>query len=161
MVRRLFTIGAYGWDAERYFEALEKARIDLFVDIRRRRGVRGREYSFANAGRLQAELENREIAYRHILDLAPEEVTRDLQSQADKASKLPRRQRAELGREFVEDYTHRTLDRFDFDALAKELKELQRPVLFCVERTPEACHRSLVAQRLSKAAGVPVTNLVP
>jgi hypothetical protein len=33
--------------------------------------------------------------------------------------------------------------------------------VLCVERDPEACHRSLVAERLRTAHGLPVTDLRP
>jgi hypothetical protein len=33
--------------------------------------------------------------------------------------------------------------------------------LFCVERDPEACHRSLIAQRLIEQHGVTVEHLRP
>jgi hypothetical protein len=56
-MERLFTIGAYGFDADHFFDTLQQANVDLFLDIRRRRGVRGSEYAFANANRLQEELE--------------------------------------------------------------------------------------------------------
>ncbi|HLJ68244.1 MAG TPA: DUF488 family protein [Chloroflexota bacterium] len=160
-MERLYTIGAYGFDAERFLAALEAARIDLFLDIRRRRGVRGREYAFANAGRLQQELEARGIAYRHEIGLAPEQETRALQEQADRAGGVARRKRTELGAAFVEDYTRRTLQRFDWSPLLQELAAAQRPVLFCVEGRPEACHRHLVAERLTELTGVMVTNLLP
>ena len=160
-MERLFTIGAYGFDAERFFAALEEAKVDLFLDLRRRRGVRGREYAFANAGRLMEELEAREIPYRHVLDLAPDNETRELQSRADKADRVARRKREALSDGFVADYTTRTLDPFDLEGLIAELKDVSRPTLFCVERTPQACHRGLVADRLANVAGVPVTHLVP
>jgi hypothetical protein len=44
---------------------------------------------------------------------------------------------------------------------AAELQPFQRPILFCVERTPQACHRGLVAARLAALTGVPVTHLTP
>jgi uncharacterized protein (DUF488 family) len=160
-MQRLYTIGAYGFEPDTFFDALEKAKIDLFLDIRRRRGVRGRQYSFANASRLQAELGKRGIAYRHVIELAPDNVTRALQAEADKQTGVARRKRSRLGEAFAEDYTRRVLDSFDFHALAQELKEFDRPVLFCVEGAPEACHRSLAAARLAKVADVPVTHLVP
>jgi uncharacterized protein (DUF488 family) len=160
-MERLYTIGAYGFDAEGFFGALDEARVDLFLDIRRRRGVRGAEYAFANAGRLTQELEARGIAYQHILALAPENQTRQLQSRDDAAHRVARRKREALSEAFVADYTRRTLDRFDLDALIADLQGFQRPVLFCVERTPQACHRGLVAERLSEETGVPVMHLVP
>jgi uncharacterized protein (DUF488 family) len=160
-MNRLFTIGAYGYDAETFFAALQGAEVDLFLDLRRRRGVRGREYAFANANRLQQVLERLGIPYRHLIELAPEQTTRDLQSQVDAASGLPRRQRTRLSEAFVADYVARTIEPFDWDGLVRELGDFQRLVLFCVERTPEACHRSLVAERLASMLGVPVTHLVP
>jgi Protein of unknown function, DUF488 len=33
--------------------------------------------------------------------------------------------------------------------------------LFCVERDPEACHRSIVAERLAAEFGVPISHIVP
>ena len=50
----VLTIGAYGWDAETFFAALVRERVAVFCDLRRRRGVRGPEYAFANSARLQA-----------------------------------------------------------------------------------------------------------
>jgi len=160
-MERLLTIGAYGWDAECVFQALEQAHVDLFLDIRRRRGVRGSDYTFANAGRLQHELKERGIAYRHILELAPEPETRELQNQDDAAKRIARRKREALGEAFTADYLRRTLDPFDTAALTNELNEFQRPVLFCVERAPEACHRHLVTARLARETGVPVMDLMP
>jgi uncharacterized protein (DUF488 family) len=160
-MKNLFTIGAYGFDAGHFFTTLQKANIDLFLDIRRRRGVRGHEFAFGNAGRLQRELEARGIPYRHLIELAPEQATRELQEREDEASGVARRKRTQLSEAFIADYARRTLDPLDFDALARELKAFRRPVLFCVERTPEACHRGLAAERLAEAARVPVTHLIP
>ena len=47
----VLTIGAYGWDAETFFDALVRERVGVFCDLRRRRGVRGPEYAFANSAR--------------------------------------------------------------------------------------------------------------
>jgi hypothetical protein len=157
----LFTIGVYGYTSEAFFAALANAGIDCFLDLRRRRGVRGSQYAFANAGRLQEELEQRHIAYRHILALAPEEETRDMQSRHDRAEKIPRRQRALLSQDFIDDYTERTLMPYDFSGLIADLEECRRPVLFCVEGSPQACHRGLVADRLAGLTGVPVHHLTP
>jgi uncharacterized protein (DUF488 family) len=160
-MERLFTIGVYGCDGERFFDALQQAKVDLFLDLRRRRGVRGKQYAFANANRLQKELEVQGIAYRHILELAPDPATRELQYRQDAADRVAKRQRTSLSEAFVVDYTGRTLDPYNWNALIDELDGFQRPVLFCVERTPEACHRHLVAERLAGVTGLPVTDLVP
>lgn len=160
-MERLFTIGVYGFDGESFLSALQQAQIDLLLDIRRRRGVRGSEYTFANAKRLQRELESKGITYRHVIELAPEEATRDLQSRDDEAAHIPRRRRAVLGEAFIADYTRRTLDPFDWAPFIEGLKPYRRPALLCVERLPEACHRRLVAERLVRLAGVPETDLLP
>jgi uncharacterized protein (DUF488 family) len=157
----LFTIGVYGFTPETFFGALEDANIDYFLDLRRRRGVRGAQYAFANAGRLQDELASRQIPYRHILELAPEEETRALQARQDREEKVPRRQRAVLGEAFVNDYIQRTLTPYDFPPLIADLGACRHPVLFCVEGSPQACHRSLVAERLADLTGVPVRHLTP
>ena len=57
MSRRVLTIGAYGFEPEEFFRALEAAGVDVFLDIRQRRGLRGSRYAFANVSRLRAELE--------------------------------------------------------------------------------------------------------
>ena len=40
----VFTIGVYGSTENSFFEKLAQSRIDLFCDIRQRRGVRGSQY---------------------------------------------------------------------------------------------------------------------
>ena len=85
------TIGAHGWDAERFFSALLAAGVDTFCDLRARRGVRGREYAFANSQRLQARLAELGIRYIHRLDLAPSAATRSQQHAADEATHTAKR----------------------------------------------------------------------
>jgi hypothetical protein len=41
MAPRIVTIGVYGWVEEDFFRALVDVRVDLFCDLRARRGVRG------------------------------------------------------------------------------------------------------------------------
>lgn len=53
-LQRVATIGVYGFDADSFFAALVANGVDLFCDLRARRGVRGRECAFANARRLEA-----------------------------------------------------------------------------------------------------------
>ena len=87
------TIGVYGWDAQTFFRALQDAQVDTLCDIRRRRGVRGSEYAFANSQRLQARLAELGIAYVHRLDLAPSIAARQAQYAVDEANKTAKRQR--------------------------------------------------------------------
>jgi uncharacterized protein (DUF488 family) len=127
--------------------------------VRQRRGVRGREYAWANAQRLEAALEEAGIGYSHHKELAPTTELRHVQYAEDDRLGVGKRSRAELAPEYRERYLHEILERADLDALVAELPTDRASALFCVERDPEACHRSLVAERLAKAYGVTITHL--
>ena len=158
----LFTIGAYGSTADRYFVALKDAKIDTFCDIRARRGVRGSEYAFVNSKRLQDELAKLGIRYIHFPDLAPSAEIRSRQGEVDKTAKIAKRKRTELSDEFIAAYHETVLPKFDTsDFLASLPADAERIVLFCVEREPAACHRSLLAARLEQDLGITVTHLLP
>jgi uncharacterized protein (DUF488 family) len=157
-----FTIGAYGSAAERYFATLTDAKIDTFCDIRARRGVRGSEYAFVNSTRLQNELAKLDIRYLHIPELAPSKEIRNRQGAIDKAARVAKRKRAELGEEFAIGYQETILSTFvTADFLAALPPDARRVVLFCVERDPAACHRSLLSARLEQDLGISVTHLLP
>lgn len=157
----LYTIGAFGFGRDQFFSRLQAQRIDTFIDIRRRRGVRGAEFSFVNSQRLQDKLKDLGIRYLHVIGLAPTDEMRKLQAIADETTGVAKRQRRELAPAFATAYTRDTLDRFDFDGLLNELNRMGtlRAVLFCVEKRPEACHRTLVAHKLRKVYGVDTIHL--
>lgn len=158
----IVTIGVYGFSEEAFFRALQEARVDTFIDIRRRRGVRGSQYAFANSQRLQKRLAELNIHYIHRLDLAPSPAVRQQQETADQASKTPRRQRAALDPAFIEGYRREILNTFDPHTFLPELgPDAQVIALFCVEGQPAACHRSLLAQHLADTLGLPVRHIVP
>ena len=60
---KIYTIGVYGSTEEEFFGKLTKFQIDLFCDIRQRRGVRGRQYAFVNSSYLQKKLSDLGIGY--------------------------------------------------------------------------------------------------
>jgi uncharacterized protein (DUF488 family) len=158
----IITIGAIGFTAETFFQALLEARVDTFVDIRRRRAVRGRDYAFANSQRLQARLAELGIHYLHRLDLAPPDAARERQAAADKTAGIARRKRTELSPAFIEVYERDVLAHFDPQSLLDDLPDGAAIVaLMCVEREPAACHRSLLAERLRHELGVEVIHLAP
>jgi uncharacterized protein (DUF488 family) len=129
--------------------------VEVLLDVRQRRGVRGSEYAWANAARLQSALEEAGIAYEHRKDLAPTTELRQLQYRADAKSGAGKRSRDRLAPEYVRRYTAEILDRVEVSP---------PPVvsaLLCVERDPEACHRSLIAERLAGEPGLAVTHLRP
>jgi uncharacterized protein (DUF488 family) len=156
----ILTIGAYGWSEATFFPALQSAGVRTFCDIRRRRGVRGREYAFANAGRLEARLADLGIEYVHRLDLSPSDELRKAQQAADARDHTARRKRDHLTPEFIAAFNSEVLQGFDSKNFLSEFAGRDPLVLFCVEQTPEACHRGLVAQALVDA-GATVTHLTP
>jgi uncharacterized protein (DUF488 family) len=124
------------------------------VDVRRRRGVRGAEYSWANSRRLQELLAEAGIAYEHRVDLAPSDdlrrsLYRDFSSQG-----IGQRSRTELSPGYISRYLDEVLGPADLDAFAASLPAVS--ALMCVEHEPAACHRSLIAERLP---GVRVSHL--
>lgn len=161
-MNRIVTIGVYGFDEERFFAALQRAGVDTLCDIRRRRGVRGSEYAFANRARLEARLAALGIRYVHRLDLAPSNELRQGQYSVDAAAGVAKRQRAELSSAFAAGYRRECLGAFDSHHFAADLGEDAHVVaLLCVESAPAACHRSLVAERLAADLGLGVTDLLP
>jgi uncharacterized protein (DUF488 family) len=151
----------YGFSAEGFLATLRSADVRVLLDVRQRRGVRGPEYAWANAKRLQAALEEAGIDYRHHAELAPTTELRQLQYAEDDRRGVGKRSRTELAPAYVERYTAEILDRADLDAVAAELPAQGAGALFCVERDPEACHRSLVAERLERDHGATVEHLRP
>lgn len=99
------------------------------------------------APRLQARLAELGIAYCHVKELAPSEALRQTQYQADKVTKTAKRKRTELDPVFVQSYRQMILDDFSPQTFLTDLPpDVKTIAFFCVERAPEACHRSLVAQ---------------
>ena len=159
--RAVATIGVYGWTLSTFVDALHDASVRVVIDVRQRRGVRGSQYSWANARRLQAALADAGVSYRHRKELAPTTELRQLQYAADDRLGVGKRSRAQLDAEYRERYIHEILDRADLDAVVAELPVDGAGTLLCVERDPEACHRSLVAERLAKRYAMTVVHLRP
>jgi uncharacterized protein (DUF488 family) len=155
------TVGVYGWTPERFLDALHDADVKQLIDVRQRRGVRGPQYAWANSARLQTALTEAGIEYRHHKELAPTTELRRLQYREDARLGVGKRSRAELAPEYRARYTREILDRVDLAPIVEEMPADSASALFCVERDPEACHRSIVAERLEAEFGLPVTHILP
>ena len=155
------TIGVYGFSAQMFLDRLREADVGLLLDVRQRRGVRGPEYAWANSARLQAALAEAGIEYRHHKELAPTTELRQLQYREDDRRGVGKRSRTELAPEYRERYLAEILDRADLDAVVGELPTDRAAALMCVERDPQACHRSLIAERLAAQYGAEVIHLRP
>jgi uncharacterized protein (DUF488 family) len=158
---RIATVGVYGFSLEEFLATLRAAGVRLLLDVRQRRGVRGPEYAWANSKRLQAALGEAGIGYRHHPELAPTTELRQLQYAEDDRRGVGKRSRTELSAAYAERYVEEILNRADLDALVAELPKDGPAALFCVERDPEACHRSLIAERLHSEHGTAVEHLRP
>ena len=158
---RVATIGVYGFTAETFIAALRRAGATALLDLRQRRGVRGSEYAWANSRRLQAALAAAEIGYRHLPELAPTTRIRALQYRDDDRVGVGKRSRVELAAEYRERYSREILDQVDLGEILARLPAEGLPALMCVERDPQACHRSIVAEKLARAHGVSVVDIVP
>ena len=155
------TIGVYGFTGDGFLAALRNANVRRLLDVRQRRGVRGSEYAWANAVRLQAALAQAAIDYSHHRELAPTTELRHLQYREDDRLGVGKRSRTELAPEYVERYTKEILDSVDLGRIVEEIPPDGPAALFCVERDPESCHRSLIADRLAADFRLPVTHLRP
>jgi uncharacterized protein (DUF488 family) len=156
----LATIGVYGFDRESFLAALSRADVDLVLDVRQRRGVRGSEYAWANARRLEAGLAEAGIGYTHVKELAPTTELRHLQYREDARLGEGKRSRTVLAPEYVRLYEEEILDRAELDPIVRWIGK-SSAALLCVERDPEACHRSLIAARLERDWGFEVEHLRP
>lgn len=154
------TIGIYGFDLEAFLDTLTTAGAGTVVDVRQRRGVRGPEYAWANSKRLQAALAEAGLDYRHMVELAPTTEMRQAQYREDDRLGVGKRSRTHLAPEYVRRYTGEILAVADLSPLL-ELAEAGLPALLCVERDAEACHRSLIADRLEREHGLRAIHLRP
>jgi uncharacterized protein (DUF488 family) len=154
------TVGVYGASLESFLAALAEADVGLVLDVRQRRGVRGREYAWANSLRLQGALADASIGYRHHRELAPTTELRRLQYREDDRLGEGKRSRTVLAPEYRYRYVHEILDGVDMDAFAASLPREHTSALLCVERDARACHRSLIAERLAAEHGARVIDLV-
>ena len=158
----IVTIGVYGFDEQSFFHVLLDTKIDTFCDIRLRRGMRGSMYAFVNSTYLQNRLEELGIQYLHVKELAPSQDIRGKQQQEDKKLGIAKRTRKELGPAFIKAYEHECLSNFDTSEFIKRVGQDAKVIgLFCVEREPEACHRSLAAQKLARDLDAGVEHIKP
>jgi uncharacterized protein (DUF488 family) len=158
-VRTIATVGVYQSSLDDFLQKLKRHRVAMVVDVRQRRGVRGREYAWANSRRLQTALQQAGIAYRHHPELAPTTELRQLQYREDDRLKVGKRSRIALSDEYRRRYLAEVLDRVDLGRVLESLPDESTAALLCVERDAPACHRSLIAARMHAEYGVPILNL--
>lgn len=159
MIDTLYTIGGYGYSQNAFFDRLKANGVDALVDIRQRRGMRGRQYSFLNSTALQAELLGRGTAYLHLKELSPTTAVRDAQKSQDLSSGVAKRKRELLSCEFVAAYSENVLVNLNPEDVWAKILSYERPCFFCVEAAERACHRSLVTDWLTNYRQTPVIHI--
>lgn len=148
---KICTIGVYNSTEDTFFKKLTENKIDIFIDVRQRRGVRGSKYSFVNSLKLQEKLSKLNIKYIHRLDLAPSTEVRDLQKKADFQKNELKKDREELDNTFINAFDKLILNKFDLKSFIQniQIQSLSNIVLFCVEENANACHRSIIAKKIA------------
>ena len=155
------TIGVYGFDREtlprsprrrRRRPGARRAPAPRRARQRVRLGQRP-----APAGRRSSDAG---IGYSHLKELAPTTELRQAQYRADDRRGEGKRSRTVLAPEYADGYTEEILDRVDLAPIVKWIGG-SKAALLCVERDPEACHRSLIAARLRRDWGFSVEDLRP
>ena len=158
---RIATIGVYRFNGESFIAALDDAGVTVLVDVRQRRGVRGTQYAWANAQRLQRRLADARIRYVHHAELAPTTELRELQYEEDAREHVGKRDRERLSEAYKQRYIEEILDPTPLTPLLDDLPVHGRGALMCVETDAAACHRSLIAERLAERYGFEVEHLMP
>jgi len=162
VIQKIVTIGVYGTNESAFFSAITNAEVDTFCDIRLHRGMRGSKFSYVNSSYLQKKLKELNINYLHIKELAPSKDVRMMQKKDDEARGAEKRTRSSLGLVFIEEYHKTCLSVFDTEAFLSSLSPASKVIaLFCVERAPEACHRSLVGRLLKERHAIQLEDITP
>lgn len=157
----IYTVGVYNSSEETFFKKLTDNKIDTFIDVRQRRGVRGAKYSFVNSIKLQEKLSNLNIRYIHKQDLSPPTEVRDLQKKADIKKSEVKKNREILDDDFKVAFENLILNKFDSGSFLQTLKmeNSSKIVLFCVEENANACHRSIIAKKIATEFNLKIYNL--
>ncbi|MFQ3587679.1 MAG: DUF488 family protein [Fimbriimonadaceae bacterium] len=161
MIREIFTIGVYGTSETSFFAAPSRHNISRFVDIRRRCGMRGGRYAYANSTALKSRLREMGIAYERRLDLAPTKDIRSVENKADSVRNTTKSSRAGLSPEFVAQNESECLAGFDAAGFLDRYPPDARIVLFCLEARTTACHRSTLAECIRRERGLTRRDITP
>jgi len=158
----VFTIGVYGFTSQSFFDAIKHERIRVLYDIRRRCGVRGSKYIFANRHRLEESLHELGVRYVPLKSLAPPQELRIQLQSAEKELGISKSDRSCLPGWWIEAYKLACLVPFDFEEFIRGHGDQEQRIAFlCVEQFPEQCHRSIVANELAKKYGLERRDLLP
>lgn len=155
----LYTMGIYNYSEDEFYSTILDYSISLIIDVRQRRGCRGRKYAYSNKTRLINGLKERGVSYLYIEGLAPTSDIRKIQKEYDKQHKQLKSQRNSLVAEFSDMYNEQVLEGYKFEEILDVIKDNRNKAIICVEKNFQGCHRSLIASYLKEKYGVNHTNL--
>ena len=150
-------MGVHKTTEESFFDTLTQNKVDTFIDVRQRRGLRGRKYRYANSRYLMDKLADMGISYIHNKSLAPTTAIRQAQYRIDDQMGVGKRNRTALSKEFAQAYRDQILYPRSKAALAAMWNQIlynshhdkeNHFVFFCVEEKHEACHRSILIDEM-------------
>ncbi|MDP6379992.1 MAG: DUF488 domain-containing protein [Phycisphaerae bacterium] len=134
----LYTIGYEGLGADEFISLLQGANIKILVDVRAVAHSRRLEFRRRS---LQGRLALRGIAYQHSKEVgAPREIRRALKDGGDWSA-------------FVKGYRHHLRAQKEAVARLARIALNGGVCLMCLEADYKSCHRSLLAEALSKNTG--------
>lgn len=150
MPRRLdlATVGYQGATVPTFLLALRGAGIELLVDVRA--VASSRRPGFAKSA-LAANLQGAGMDYLHLRDLGTPALGR-VAARAGRHAEM---------RRIYRDHLETPEAQAALDALADIVRSGRRVCLLCFEATAAHCHRTLVADALSRLVPVRVTHLAP
>lgn len=129
---KLFTAGYQGRDISEFVDLLEDQDVEVLADVRESPNSRKPGFS---KHQLSDALRSRGIDYVHIQDLGNPDEIRYSDASTD---------------EILEMYAEHMEERWD--EVLPEVSEMaaeRRVCLMCYERSPEECHRTVVAEQMA------------
>ena len=147
-MRSLATIGYQATTMPSFLEALQRARVELLVDVRA--VTSSRRPGFPKSA-LAAHLATVGIEYLHL---------RGLGTPADGRAAARAGRHDEL-RTIYQAHLTTSTAQADLEALADLVRSGRRACLLCFEADPAHCHRSLVAGALAARLPLRIAHLLP
>jgi uncharacterized protein (DUF488 family) len=145
MHRTLYTIGYEGTEIDQFVSALVDFEIQQILDIREVPISRKRGFS---KNKLASALDDRNIIYRHMKALGDPKLGREAMRRGDYLA-------------FVDIYSNHLACEVAQDALreAADCASVRTSALLCFERSPEKCHRRIVANAMEEMAGFAIYHI--
>jgi len=145
MSRTIFTIGYEGATLDAFITTLELAGVERVIDVRDVPASRKRGFSKTA---LSAALGGAGIEYHHLKALGDPKPGRDAMRRGDKA-------------EFLRVYSAHVAGEAAQESLQKavDLSSKRASALLCYERDPKDCHRTIVAELMTKSSTFAIRHL--